>query len=321
MAKVMRKSIKVTIISLVVALCIACAGILFAVLSKRDPNFLSADQRAFFSSLQTEANYVSNATRRDVSLGDASFDRALVSNEDFAIVSDSGVKKLVTQKTSHVGQTIDVVFDSIVYAKGTTIIAKKNDLYYAYKLSYENSTYVATTYSFVDVEEVSVLDELVVLYKNRVLTVAKLSDLSEVFVAENVQEFNAGNFGFSYTTLLIDGQNVKSETVVKKVVGSLIQNTFKFENNLRIAEVLDDATVLIDGENFVIEEIYRCQMVGNFVFIRHMVAVENSEADLVYSAGSFKLNQKLVNTATNKTVSLSMSAKSSAAMGASFASV
>ena len=301
MAKKLSKSVKITIISIAVALCVACATILGVVLFNKSPKNLTASQQAFFAALNSGNKYSSDLASEEIDLGTATYDYLVSAYDGYALVKVAGSHDILSTKEGYEGKSIELNFSKVLTIFNDFVIIKDGDKYQVCEVTYPTSSTVQTTIKYSNIDSIKFGKNYFATLTGDTLKVHSNETAEVVFSKENVIDFSISNDLVSFTYIEFDGDDVYS-----------IANLYSFKSGEKlIYEAINEASVsatqtkyFIDGKYINLDNITLVRVAGDYVLMQSFTAALSEDADVVISGKYFKLSQSVKNLVSGKVKNL-----------------
>ena len=305
MAKKMRKSTKITLISVIAAIVVACATVLAVLLTKNDPNFLTASQREFFSALHAQNAYTSNLSENSIDLGTASYDSIVTIYDDYALVKDGSDYKLLSTKVGYEGTDTDLTFSGIVAVKEDIVVLKRTNLFYVYKINYNTSSSISDTLIVNGADKADIEGGLFYSFKSadKVLKVYDLASGTVLLEKEDVIDYSVSNAGVTVTTieLSMDQTTATANFVAYAFKNSELEVLKEYQTNAEVSQ--NETKYVVDGKYIKLNDFYVLRVSGNYLLSQRF-EVSSSNVDCVINSVGYKLSQNVYSLVNGKSINL-----------------
>ncbi len=308
MAKRIRKSTKITIISVVVALVVVLATVLAVLLTRNNKDFLTASQREFFAALHYKNAYSSNLENKSLNLGSATFDSVVTVYENYAVVKEGGTYKILSMKEGYAGENTELTFDGVVAIENDIVVIKYSDNYFVYKINYDSSV-ITETLLYGGISHAKLSGGILTLYYDaqKLLKVIDINNDDVLLEENNVVEYSVNKTGISFDKITVSAD---------KTEACLTSNVYLFDNGvLTIYKSIEtEATVTLSTTRYFIDDVYvsledinLLRLSGNYLLTQNFEVVSSIDADVVIGTKNYKITQSVESLVTNKELKLTSS--------------
>lgn len=302
MANKMRRTTKITIMSIVLALCVSCVAILAVVLTKDSPRFLTASQKAFFNALHTQNVYSSNLLSGEIDLGDTSADSIVTVYDDYVLVKNSSEYDLLSTKNGYAGKSLNLTFDGVVAIKKDVAIFRYNENYFVYKFDYTHSENITPTQKFQNASAAVLKGDLIALFyeADQTLKIVDLNSLEVLLSVDDVIDYSLGENGVTFTKVTdVTSTTAKAQSFAYVLVNGELIEYEKCESEVLISS--EPTRYSIDGKYVDITNVDLLRIAGDFLLTQRFAAATAENANFVNTNGkAYVLTQVLKSLVTGK---------------------
>lgn len=317
MAKKISNSLKVTIIALVITVCIAFGGVLWAVLSRGNNTNLSAGQKTLISSLQSDEDHSSKLDAKELNLGSTSYDRVLKDFGEYCLVQVGEGKKLLSLRTGFEGVEVNLTFDDILSINGNLVLAAIGQKYQVYKITYKNSSSIvgeqqldfaadyANFFGNIAIGYYTKLEITPQEIYNDHLRIYNISGSAPEIILEqtNVIGYDFSDVAIAFTNISLDNGLPKSFT---KIYSQTQNGNLEFEKQLE-----NDVSVSVEKTDFQVGDKYisfkgyhNIRITDNFIYDAYRRIVSPDKADYISGGNGIKITTKLYSRTNDKSIEL-----------------